>query len=114
MADPLACAHGLSTRRARDGSATAELVLVLGRTRRTGFDHVVAAAPPEVVGCIIVFVLVAEPVDQGIVQSLDHPGANITGFAYLERTIGAKWLGLLVEVAPKASIAADKNAEDAR
>jgi putative ABC transport system substrate-binding protein len=35
----------------------------------------------------IVFVLVAEPVDQGIIQSLDHPGANITGFTYLERTI---------------------------
>src|SRR5215468_216725 len=31
----------------------------------------------------IVFVLVAEPVDQGIVESLDHPGANITGFTYL-------------------------------
>jgi putative tryptophan/tyrosine transport system substrate-binding protein len=49
----------------------------------------------------IVFVLVAEPVDQGIVQSLDHPGANVTGFTYLERTIGAKWLGLLMEVAPQ-------------
>jgi len=49
----------------------------------------------------IVFVLVAEPVDQGIVQSLDHPGANITGFAYLERTIGEKWFGLLMEVAPQ-------------
>jgi putative tryptophan/tyrosine transport system substrate-binding protein len=49
----------------------------------------------------IVFVLVAEPVDQGIVKSLDHPGANITGFAYLERTIGEKWFGLLMEVAPR-------------
>jgi len=49
----------------------------------------------------IVFVLVAEPVDQGIVQSLDHPGANITGFTYLERTTGAKWFGLLMEVAPQ-------------
>jgi len=49
----------------------------------------------------IVFVLVAEPVDQGIVQSLEHPGANVTGFAYLERSIGAKWFGLLMEVAPQ-------------
>ena len=40
----------------------------------------------------IVFIFVAEPVDQGFVQSLAHPGGNITGFAYLERTIGAKWL----------------------
>ena len=49
----------------------------------------------------IVFVLVAEPVDQGIVESLDHPGANITGFTYLERTIGAKWFGLFMEVVPQ-------------
>src|SRR5262249_57583560 len=39
MADPLTCARGLSTRRAQDGSATAELAFVLCRTRRAGFDH---------------------------------------------------------------------------
>jgi putative ABC transport system substrate-binding protein len=49
----------------------------------------------------IVFIIVAEPVDQGVVQSLSHPGGNITGFSYLERTIGAKWLALLMEIAPK-------------
>jgi putative tryptophan/tyrosine transport system substrate-binding protein len=49
----------------------------------------------------IVFIFVAEPVDQGFVQSLAHPGGNITGFAYLERTIGAKWLALLTEIAPR-------------
>jgi putative tryptophan/tyrosine transport system substrate-binding protein len=48
----------------------------------------------------IVFIQVAEPVDQGFVQSLSRPGGNITGFAYLERTIGAKWLALLTEIAP--------------
>jgi putative tryptophan/tyrosine transport system substrate-binding protein len=54
----------------------------------------------------VVFILVAEPVDQGVVQSLAHPGGNITGFAYLERTIGAKWLALLTEIAPKVKRAA--------
>jgi putative tryptophan/tyrosine transport system substrate-binding protein len=49
----------------------------------------------------IVFMFVAEPVDQGFVQSLAHPGGNITGFAYLERSIGAKWLALLTEIAPR-------------
>ena len=49
----------------------------------------------------IVFVLVAEPVAQGFVQSLGHPGANITGFTFLERTVGAKWLALLREAAPR-------------
>jgi putative ABC transport system substrate-binding protein len=49
----------------------------------------------------IVFILVAEPVDQGFVQSLSHPGRNITGCTYLEREIGAKWLALLPEIAPR-------------
>jgi putative tryptophan/tyrosine transport system substrate-binding protein len=48
----------------------------------------------------IVFALVSEPVAQGIVQSLAHPGANITGFSYLEPTLGGKWLNLLKEIAP--------------
>jgi hypothetical protein len=28
---------------------------------------------------------------------LAHPGGNITGFSYLEPTLGAKWLELFVE-----------------
>jgi putative ABC transport system substrate-binding protein len=51
----------------------------------------------------IVFAAVNEPVSQGIVQSLAHPGGNITGFAYLEPTIGAKWLELLKEIAPQVT-----------
>jgi putative ABC transport system substrate-binding protein len=49
----------------------------------------------------IVFVAVAEPVAQGFVQSLAHPGGNTTGFSYLEPTVGAKWLQLLKEIAPR-------------
>jgi putative tryptophan/tyrosine transport system substrate-binding protein len=49
----------------------------------------------------IVFVAVAEPVAQGFVQSLAHPGGNTTGVSYLEPTIGAKWLQLLKEIAPR-------------
>lgn len=49
----------------------------------------------------IVFVLVAEPVAQGFVQSLARPGGNATGFSYLEPTVGAKWLELLKEIAPR-------------
>ena len=49
----------------------------------------------------IVFILVAEPVDQGFIQSLAHPGGNITGFSYMEGTIGSKWLALLIEIAPR-------------
>jgi putative ABC transport system substrate-binding protein len=49
----------------------------------------------------IVFVNVTDPVAQGFVQSLAHPGANITGFALFEGSMGAKWLEALNELAPK-------------
>jgi putative ABC transport system substrate-binding protein len=48
----------------------------------------------------IVFVSLNEPVEQGFVASLAHPGSNITGFTGLEPTVGTKWLELLKELAP--------------
>jgi putative ABC transport system substrate-binding protein len=49
----------------------------------------------------IVFVLVADPVGSGIVDSLAQPGGNITGFMLWEYSIGGKWLDLLKEIAPQ-------------
>jgi putative ABC transport system substrate-binding protein len=49
----------------------------------------------------IVFVVVSEPVALGFVESLARPGGNMTGFAYLEPSLGAKWLELLKEIAPR-------------
>ena len=48
----------------------------------------------------IVFASVTDPVGQGFVTSLPHPGGNITGFALYEYGIGTKWLELLKEIAP--------------
>ncbi len=48
----------------------------------------------------LVFAMIYEPVAQGFVQSLAHPGGNATGFTAVEASIGAKWLGLLSEMAP--------------
>jgi putative ABC transport system substrate-binding protein len=48
----------------------------------------------------IVFVNVIDPAGQGFVQSLEHPGGNITGLSNVESHMGAKWLQLLKEVAP--------------
>jgi putative ABC transport system substrate-binding protein len=47
----------------------------------------------------IIFVGVAEPVASGIVARLDRPGANVTGFALYEASLGGKWLQLLSEIA---------------
>jgi ABC-type uncharacterized transport system substrate-binding protein len=54
----------------------------------------------------IVFVNVTDPVAQGFVQSLAHPGGNITGFALFEGSMGAKWLETLKELAPEIKAAA--------
>jgi putative tryptophan/tyrosine transport system substrate-binding protein len=48
----------------------------------------------------VVFVVVADPVGGGYVQSLARPGGNITGFGTFEPEMGGKWLALLKEVAP--------------
>jgi ABC-type uncharacterized transport system substrate-binding protein len=48
----------------------------------------------------IVFVAVADPVAQGFVASLAQPGGMITGFGLEEPAIGAKWVELLMEIAP--------------
>ena len=48
----------------------------------------------------IVFVLVADPVGAGFVDSLAHPGGNATGFSALEYSSGSKWVELLKEIAP--------------
>jgi putative tryptophan/tyrosine transport system substrate-binding protein len=51
----------------------------------------------------IVFTVVSDPVAQGFVASLAHPGGNMTGFSNYEPDIGRRWLQLLKEVAPSAT-----------
>ena len=49
----------------------------------------------------VVFLQVSDPVAQGFVASITHPGGNLTGFSAYEFAIGGKWLGLLKEAAPQ-------------
>jgi len=49
----------------------------------------------------IVFVGAIDPVGAGLVASLARPGGNATGFASYEFCLGAKWLELLKEIAPR-------------
>jgi putative tryptophan/tyrosine transport system substrate-binding protein len=48
----------------------------------------------------IVFALAADPISQGIVENLAHPGGNVTGFSSFEFSMGGKWLEIFKEVAP--------------
>jgi putative ABC transport system substrate-binding protein len=54
----------------------------------------------------IVFVIVADPVGSGFVESLPRPGGNATGFTVMEPTMSGKWLALLKEIAPRVNRAA--------
>jgi putative ABC transport system substrate-binding protein len=48
----------------------------------------------------VVFVLVSDPVTQGFVTNLAHPGGNITGFSAFEPSTAGKWLDLLKQASP--------------
>jgi putative ABC transport system substrate-binding protein len=67
----------------------------------TSFD--VAAVQHATRTVPIVFGDVIDPVGNGLVDSLARPGGNTTGFTAFEYAIGAKWLELLKEVAPRVT-----------
>ena len=45
----------------------------------------------------------ADPVESGLIESLAHPGANVTGITLLSRELGGKRLELLKEAVPKSA-----------
>ena len=49
----------------------------------------------------IVFAQVLDPVGAGFVESLAHPGGNITGFVSFEYSMAGKWLDTLTHIAPR-------------
>ena len=64
----------------------------------------VALAAKSVTSSIpIVFENGADPVQIGLVESLNHPGGNVTGITNLSDEVAAKRIGLLRELAPSAA-----------
>src|SRR5262249_17692053 len=51
----------------------------------------------------VVFPIVSDPVGAGFVETLARPGGNATGFMSVEYSMGAKWLELLKEIAPRVT-----------
>ena len=51
----------------------------------------------------IVFVNASDPVGAGFVQSMAHPGGNITGFSNFEYSMSGKWAELLKQIAPNVT-----------
>jgi len=72
-----------------------------------GCDVLLAQSSPSVVALgrktstiPIVFTMVTDPIGQGFVESLAHPGGNITGFSDFNSLMAGKWLEMLTQVAP--------------
>jgi len=70
-----------------------DVILATGQEATRALQQVTRTVP-------IVFVLVPDPVGAGFVDSLAHPGGNVTGFTPWEYGFSAKWLELLKEIAP--------------
>jgi len=95
---------------ARIRAAAAELValapdVIVGQT-----TPVIRALRQATSSIPIIMAAVNDPVDQGFVSSLAHPGGNITGcvtgFSQFQYGLSGEWLELLKEVAPKVTRAA--------
>src|SRR5215831_14690201 len=70
-----------------------DVILVAGSQNLTALQRLSPATP-------IIFTFVSDPLAQGFILNMAHPGANITGFANYEFTIGGKWLDLLKQTVP--------------
>lgn len=72
-----------------------------------GPDVLLAQSSPSVVALRratnkipIVFTMVTDPVGQGFVDNLAHPGGHVTGFSDFNALMAGKWLEMLTQVAP--------------
>ena len=79
----------------------AELVRLKVDVIVTGGTPAIRAAQHATNTIPIVMAIVGDPIAQGFVASLAHPGGNITGFTNLSPDLSTKRLELLKEVFPK-------------
>jgi len=72
-------------------SRNSDVIVAMGTPGFTGVRRHTQIVP-------VVFTLVADPVQAGLITSLARPGGNATGFTNFEFSIGAKWLELLQDL----------------
>ncbi len=72
----------------------------------------VVAAKAATTTIPIIFMVGGDPIQLGLVTSLNRPDSNLTGVTFLVATLGAKQLGLLHDLLPRAArmaVLADPN-----
>jgi putative tryptophan/tyrosine transport system substrate-binding protein len=75
---------------------TPDVLLANGDTAALAAYQTTKAVPTIFIGS-------GDPVGDGLVQSFAHPGGNVTGFAVMEPSLGAKLLGMLKQIAPQVT-----------
>jgi putative ABC transport system substrate-binding protein len=70
-----------------------EVLLAISSTSVTALRRQTGTIPIVAVG-------ITDPVAQGFVASLAHPGGNITGFSLFDTPMAGKWLGMLTQITP--------------
>ena len=73
-----------------------DVILAIGGTGVSALQQVTRTIP-------IVFVATNDPIDHGLIASIERPGGNATGFINFEFSMGRKWLELLKQIAPGVS-----------
>jgi putative ABC transport system substrate-binding protein len=77
-------------------------VLVLA----TGGGNLPARAAKEASGTIPIVFVTSDPVAEHLVESMNHPGGNLTGVSLLTYELGPKRFGLMRELVPHPGIVA--------
>lgn len=91
--------HGAGDReRVRAGAAeivklAPDVILSYGTSSTAALKSATQSIP-------IVFAVVNDPVAQGFVPNVEHPGGNITGFSFIDYSMIGKALGLFKQIAP--------------
>src|SRR3979409_1650003 len=85
---------------ARVREYAAELVRVAPEVIFAQSTPNVAALKLATTSIPVVFAVVNDPVAQGFIASMAHPGGNITGFSFLEYSMVGKSLEMLKQIAP--------------
>jgi putative tryptophan/tyrosine transport system substrate-binding protein len=75
---------------------SASVIVALGNTPAVRAAKAATSTTP------IVFMVGADPVQLGLVQSLARPGGNLTGLFNLNQQLAQKWLEIMKELVPEA------------
>jgi putative ABC transport system substrate-binding protein len=84
-------------------SATAQILRQAPDVMLANGDAAAKAAQQSTRTVPVIFIAGGDPVGEGLVESLAHPGGNLTGFGVIEPSLGAKLLGILKQVAPRVA-----------